>query len=77
MVLGEIRRIPSFDQVPVVILTGSKSDSDAKLARDLKADLYIIKPPDVSHFPVFVNSLDHLLTSRLKKGDFPILGSPG
>ncbi len=67
-VLGEIRRTPALSRIPVVILTSSKSDSDARMAREMKADLFIVKPPDVSHFPVLVNSLEHLLEKPLKRG---------
>lgn len=64
-VLGEIRRNPQFNAIPVVILTGSKDESDAKKARQMGADLYVVKPFDVRHYPVLVTSLEHLLGSRL------------
>ncbi len=65
-VLEEIRQNSAFDTVPVVILTGSRDDSDEKMAKEKKADLYIIKPLNLSHFPVIVRAIERLLVGKFQ-----------
>ncbi|SFC70842.1 response regulator [Spirosoma endophyticum] len=42
--LRHIRADPTYDRLPVVILTTSDSDGDRQQAYDLKADGYLVKP---------------------------------
>ncbi len=65
-VLREIRRNPAFTPIPVVILTGSKNDADAKRARDGRVDLYIVKPLDTAHFSVIVKSVERILMEKFE-----------
>ncbi|SRR5579871_2473062 len=63
-VLEEIRLNPAFTAVPVVILTGSRDDADEKLAREKKADLYVVKPMNLSNFPIIVKAIERLLMRK-------------
>ncbi len=65
-VLREIRRNPAFTPVPVVILTGSKDDTDAEKARDGRADLYVVKPLDAAHFSLMVKSVERILVEKFE-----------
>lgn len=42
--LAEIKADPGLARIPVVVLTGSKADEDFWRARDLGADMYLVKP---------------------------------
>lgn len=66
-VLEEIKLNSVFDAVPVVILTGSRDDSDEKLAKEKKADLYIVKPLNLSHFPIVVKAIERLLVGKFQR----------
>lgn len=46
-VLEEIRRDPALSGLPVIVLTTSSSLDDVSLSYDLKADSYMVKPPDL------------------------------
>jgi CheY-like chemotaxis protein len=65
-VLLEIRMEPSFNPIPVVILTGSLDEEDARLAREKKAELYIVKPFDAAHFPVMVKAVENLMVAKFR-----------
>jgi len=42
--LGEIRADPALAEIPVVVMTGSKEDEDFWRARNLGANIYLVKP---------------------------------
>ena len=46
-VLEEIRKDPALAALPVIILTTSSSLDDVSLSYDLKANSYMVKPPDL------------------------------
>ena len=46
-VLGEIKTDPRLSEIPVVILTNSKLESDVKRAYESRANYYMIKPSDL------------------------------
>lgn len=46
-VLEEIRKDPLLAGLPVIILTTSSSIDDVSLSYDLKANSYMVKPPDL------------------------------
>jgi CheY-like chemotaxis protein len=46
-VLDEIKSDPKFSEIPVVVLTNSKLESDVKKAYETKANYYMIKPSDL------------------------------
>ena len=45
-VLRWIRQQPRLKRLPVIVLTGSVQDSDARLAYEVGANSYVIKPTD-------------------------------
>ena len=49
-VLKEIKNDREFGQIPVIILTSSKSEEDMNAMFDLHADAYINEPINVDHF---------------------------
>src|ERR1700733_14183276 len=49
-VLEEIKNDPQLNEIPVLILTSSKSDVDIRKAYEAKADFYIAKPTDLAGF---------------------------
>jgi two-component system, chemotaxis family, response regulator Rcp1 len=46
-VLDEIKSDPKFSEIPVVILTNSKLESDVKKAYETRANYYMIKPSNL------------------------------
>jgi CheY-like chemotaxis protein len=46
-VLEEIRRDPALAEIPVIVLTTSSSMEDVSRCYDLKANSYMVKPPDL------------------------------
>jgi CheY-like chemotaxis protein len=49
-VLEKIKSDPHLKTIPVIILTSSKVDPDIKLAYDLGANSYIVKPVESDNF---------------------------
>jgi hypothetical protein len=50
MVLGEFKKNPALQRIPIVILTTSKEDRDINMAYDLGANSSIVKPVDFEKF---------------------------
>ncbi|HEX5227317.1 MAG TPA: response regulator [Bryobacteraceae bacterium] len=67
-VLRHVRGLPSFDSVPVLILTSSQLKADRELALRLGADAYIAKLPTLPEFLSSVGSGVRGLLGRLDKG---------
>ncbi|MEG3166139.1 response regulator transcription factor [Sphingomonas sp. PB2P19] len=57
MVLRELRNIPAFCDLPVMMLTGRRSAQDEELARFSGADDYMKKPFDPEEFVFRVEEL--------------------
>jgi CheY-like chemotaxis protein len=57
-VLAEIKSDPSLRQIPVVVLTTSKSEEDIFQAYNLHANCYISKPVDLDQFISVVKSIE-------------------
>jgi two-component system, chemotaxis family, response regulator Rcp1 len=49
-VLAEVKSSPALKQIPVVVLTSSKSEEDISEAYSLNANCYITKPADLSEY---------------------------
>jgi CheY-like chemotaxis protein len=49
-VLDEIKSDPNLTEIPVLVLTCSKSDADIRRAYEAKANFYIVKPTDLHEF---------------------------
>ncbi len=56
-VLKEIRSAPELDEMPVVVLSTSKAESDVKEAYRLHANSYLVKPHD---FKTFTDLMENL-----------------
>lgn len=67
-VLADIKQDSALKDIPILILTGSNSDSDVRFAYESNANFYIVKPMGVEHFPVLLGYLeDFLIKSRDNK----------
>ncbi len=58
-VLQEIRSQSDFDNIPIVVLTTSKSDRDMVEAYRLHANCYIVKPVDLKQFMNVLKEIIH------------------
>ncbi|HYO84186.1 MAG TPA: response regulator [Bryobacteraceae bacterium] len=65
-VLEIIRRDRQFDDIPVIVLTGSREQTDVLQAYALKASGYITKPVDLSALHTIMDTCDFriVLTTR-------------
>jgi CheY-like chemotaxis protein len=67
--LAEIKADPNLARIPVVVMTASKADEDFWRARDLGADMYLVKPVT---FETLIN-----VTKSLGRYWFEIVEMPG
>ncbi len=49
-VLREIKGDPSLASIPVIVITNSKAPEDIVEVYDLRANCYLVKPPDLEDF---------------------------
>ncbi|HBA61421.1 MAG TPA: hypothetical protein DCZ92_11515 [Elusimicrobia bacterium] len=59
-VLEEMRRDPALAAVPVIVLTTSSSVDDVSRSYDLKANSYMVKPPDLGQLLKVCMCLDNI-----------------
>lgn len=57
-VLETIKDNLSLNQIPVIVLTTSRSDEEILKAQNLRADCYIPKPYDLSQFHQIVRAIE-------------------
>jgi chemotaxis family two-component system response regulator Rcp1 len=57
-VLKAIKREPTLQSIPVIIMSSSAAEVDMRQSRDLEASLYIVKPSDFSHLREVVASIE-------------------
>lgn len=67
-VLKWIRAQSSLDSMVVVVMSGSKEDADIKLAYELKANSYLIKPTKFEDLVKMMESLKEYCSWRQKYG---------
>jgi CheY-like chemotaxis protein len=65
-VLAEIKNDPKLRQIPVVVLTTSRSEEDILKAYDLYANCYITKPVDFKQFMGVVKSIEDFWLTVVK-----------
>jgi two-component system, chemotaxis family, response regulator Rcp1 len=65
-VLAEIKSDPKLRQIPVVVLTTSRSEEDVLKAYDLHANCYITKPVDFKQFMSVVKSIEDFWLTVVK-----------
>lgn len=56
-VLEWLREQPGLNRIPVIVLTGSREDSDLRRAYDLGANSYLVKPVDSEERSALANAL--------------------
>lgn len=49
-VLTEIRRVPEWARLPIIVFTSSESDLDKDWSERLRADHYLVKPLELDHY---------------------------
>jgi two-component system, chemotaxis family, response regulator Rcp1 len=66
-VLAEIKASPGLKQIPVLIMTSSRSDEDVAQAYSLNANCYITKPGDLHEYVHVVRAIEEFwfLTATL------------
>jgi CheY-like chemotaxis protein len=57
-VLAEIKSDPDLRQIPVIVMTTSKSEQDIERAYELNANCYITKPIELDDFLGVVHSIE-------------------
>lgn len=57
-VLRQIKEDPRFRDIPIVVLTTSKSESDRHRAYDEYANSYLVKPVDFDQFRTMIDDLN-------------------
>lgn len=65
-VLAEVKNDPKLRQIPVVVLTTSRSEQDILKAYDLHANCYITKPVDFKQFMTIVKSVEDFWLTVVK-----------
>lgn len=68
-VLAELKKDPTLDCIPVVVLTSSEAEDDIVKSYKLHANCYVSKPMDAARFREVVRSIEHfwLTTAALPK----------
>ena len=57
-VLAEIKAAPNLKQIPVLVMTSSRSDDDVAQAYSLNANCYITKPADLQQYQHVVRAIE-------------------
>ena len=63
-VLQEIKQDPVLSSIPVIVLTSSNDPYEADRSAELKADLFITKPTNLSNFRSVVALLEEFCAKR-------------
>jgi chemotaxis family two-component system response regulator Rcp1 len=61
--IAQLRADPEWARIPVVILTGTTCDADARRARSLGVARYLAKPFDAEEFGALVGEIEQVLES--------------
>jgi len=67
-VLEWLQGRPEFKDLPIVVLSGSDLDCDAKKARELGADDYRVKSIDIAHLTKMLRELQARWLNSYRKG---------
>jgi two-component system, chemotaxis family, response regulator Rcp1 len=65
-ILAEIKADPTLRQIPVIVLTTSKSEQDIFRAYKLHANCYLTKPVDLDEFVAKIRSLEDFWLSIVR-----------
>ena len=71
-VLAEVKTSPSLKQIPVLVMTSSRSDEDIAQAYSLNANCYITKPGDLQEYVHVVRAIEDFwfLTATLPDSSY-------
>lgn len=58
-VLAEVKSSPNLKQIPVLVMTSSRSDEDISQAYALNANCYITKPGDLQEYVSVVRAIEN------------------
>lgn len=66
-VLAEVKSSPGLKQIPVLVMTSSRSDDDVAAAYELNANCFITKPGDLEEYQTVVKAIEEFwfLTATL------------
>ncbi len=59
-VLAEIKSDPHLQEIPVIVLTNSKLDSDVRRAYESRANFYLVKPSDMDELFVAMRYVEDI-----------------
>ena len=68
-VLDKIKTDSELKDIPVIILSGSKAESDMTASYDLHANSYIVKPDNFDDFKEIVTSIENFWFKNLKTNE--------
>ena len=57
-VLAEVKSSPTLKQIPILVMTSSRSDEDVEQAYALNANCYITKPGDLNEYVNVVRAIE-------------------
>ncbi len=57
-VLAEVKGSPTLKQIPVLVMTSSRSDEDVSIAYSLNANCYITKPGDLHEYVHVIRAIE-------------------
>lgn len=77
-VLAEVKASPNLKQIPVLVMTSSRSDEDIAQAYSLNANCYITKPGDLQEYVHVVRAIEDFwfLTATLPDSFRPPVSTP-
>ena len=62
-VLEEVKKDPSLQHIPVIVLTTSQAEEDVLRSYQLHANAYVTKPVDFEGFIEAIKQIDHFFVS--------------
>jgi chemotaxis family two-component system response regulator Rcp1 len=65
-VLERVKANPQLHTIPVIVMTGSRAESDLVTCYQLKANAYLRKPSDLNEFEALVKSLNDFWLTRVE-----------
>ncbi len=68
-VLNEVKSDPKLQEIPVVILTNSKMETDVQKAYESRANFYIVKPTDLDELFVIARYVEDIWLKSLGNPD--------
>lgn len=70
--LQEIREDVKFGKIPIIVLSTSSDDAAIEKAKDLGADMYIVKPTNYGKLKAFLQECINMDWPNFKRGEMKI-----